>query len=69
MRGKTGDGQVPILNFPEPADGYDHRYAWNCGLINQMVWWPTLSKYERGRLNEMLAWNHKFLELQAQGAA
>lgn len=54
-----------IKDFPEPVDGYSHRYVWNCGLINQMMWWPTLSRYEKNRLNELLAWNAKFLDLQA----
>lgn len=51
-------------DFPEPVDGYNHRYAWNCTLINEMLWWPTLSRYARNRLNEMKAWNAKFLEMQ-----
>lgn len=56
-----------VADFPEPVDGYNHRYAWNCVLINQMTWWPTLSRYQRNVLAELKAWNAKFLAMQKEG--
>lgn len=59
---------MTATDFPEPADGYNHRYAWNCTLINEMTWWPTLSRYQHNVLTELKAWNAKFLEMQHDAA-